>query len=82
VKLLRLETHDIVRKLSHDQIDEAWYVNLDCVAYLQEVHHKPTAHNPHPVETWHVSVGSGVSAVTLSVTKDAYERIRLAMESA
>lgn len=80
VKILRLETSDIVRKLGHDQFDETWHVNLDCVAYLQEIHHKPTANNPHPVESWHVSLGSGVSAVTLSVTKAAFERIRLAME--
>ena len=82
MKILRLEASDIVRKLSHDQFDEAWYLNLDCVAYLQEVQHKPTATNPNPVGTWHVSVGAGVSAVTLSVTKTAFEKIRLAMESA
>ena len=82
MKILRLESSDVVRKLSHDQFDEAWYVNLDCVAYLQEVHHKPTANNPHPVESWHVAIGAGVSAVTLSITKSAFERIRAAMESA
>ena len=82
MKILRLEASDIVRKLSNDQVHEAWYVNLDCVAYLQEVHHKPTANNPNAVESFHVSVGGGLSAVTLSVTKAAFERIRQAMESA
>lgn len=82
VKILRLESADIVRKLSHDQFDETWHLNLDCVAYLQEVHHRPTANNPNPVETWHVAVGAGAGGVTLSVTKNAFERIRQAMESA
>jgi len=81
VKILRLESTDIVRKLSHEQFDEAWYLNLDCVVYLQELRHKPTSSHPNGVDSFHVSLGGGINAPTLSVTKEAFEKIRAAMES-
>jgi len=74
MKLFTLETADIVNvvDLGYSQV---CHVNLECVAYLQEIRRKPTPNNPRPVDSWHIRV----DGVNLDVTEAAFERIQQAM---
>ena len=72
--IFKLEPEDIVHVVDPHYLD-AYYVNLERVAYLQEIRRKPTPNNPHPLDSWHVRVDS----VNLDVTETAFNRIRQAM---
>lgn len=54
-----------------------YHVNLDCVAYLQEITQEEEDKNRPYLSPWFVSAYPG----GWFVTKDAFKRIKLAMES-
>ena len=74
MKLFTFETADIVHVVDPGY-SEVCHVNLECVAYLQEIRRKPTPNNPHPVDSWHI----GVDGMNLTVTEAAFERVQQAM---
>ena len=74
MKLFTLETADIV-DVRDPGSSKVYHVNLECVAYLQEAHRKPTPNNPRPVDSWYIRVDD----MNIEVTEEAFERIQKAM---
>ena len=74
MNLFTLETADIVHVVDPGY-SEVCHVNLECVAYLQEIRRKSTPNNPRPVDSWHIRV----DGMNLAVTEAAFERIQQAM---
>lgn len=72
--LFTLETADIVHVVD-PHYSEVWHINLERVAYLNEIRRKPTPNNPRLADSWHVRV----DGMNVDVTEAAFKRLQRAM---
>ncbi len=77
MKLFKLDRGEACSNYSSDYADwetSAYFINLDCVSYLEERRHEtPNGHTT----SWYLHLGS----TDLELKKAAFDRIHLALDS-